>query len=117
MFIHCLFDVVYFLKILLIQYIGECRSGSVFCLLQVENPSCLWGRVIRSQGGDSETTEEYFKLLAQINLFYNDVTQDLSKLKPTSLDEGQVKQHLQSVFISIFTCSSLETLCLESESN
>uniref|UniRef100_A0A3Q1I994 RNA helicase n=1 Tax=Anabas testudineus TaxID=64144 RepID=A0A3Q1I994_ANATE len=59
-------------------------------ILKVENPSCLWGRVIWSQGGDSETREEYIKLLAQINLFYNDVTQDLSKLKPTSLDEGQV---------------------------
>ncbi|XP_026220621.1 putative ATP-dependent RNA helicase TDRD12 isoform X1 [Anabas testudineus] len=59
-------------------------------MFEVENPSCLWGRVIWSQGGDSETREEYIKLLAQINLFYNDVTQDLSKLKPTSLDEGQV---------------------------
>lgn len=75
----------------------------IFCHLQVENPSCLWGRVIWGRGGDSETKKQYNKLLAQMNLFYHDVTQDLRKLKPTSLEEGQVTQHLQSVFISIFT--------------
>ncbi|XP_053175396.1 putative ATP-dependent RNA helicase TDRD12 [Scomber japonicus] len=59
-------------------------------ILKVENPSCLWGRVVRGPGGDEETVEQYDNLLAQMNLFYHDVTQDLRKLKPTSLDEGQV---------------------------
>ncbi|KAI3370727.1 hypothetical protein L3Q82_007106 [Scortum barcoo] len=56
----------------------------------VENPSCLWGRVIWGPGGDEETAKRYDSLMAQMNLFYHDVTQDLRKLKPTSLEEGQV---------------------------
>ncbi|XP_037622451.1 putative ATP-dependent RNA helicase TDRD12 isoform X4 [Sebastes umbrosus] len=59
-------------------------------ILKVESPSCLWGRVVRGHGGDAETTDQYDRLLAQMNLFYHDVTQDLRKLKPTSLEEGQV---------------------------
>ncbi|XP_039989883.1 putative ATP-dependent RNA helicase TDRD12 isoform X2 [Xiphias gladius] len=59
-------------------------------ILKVENPSCLWGRVVRGVGGDTEMTEQYDSLLAQMNLFYRDVAQDLHKLKPTSLEEGQV---------------------------
>uniref|UniRef100_A0A3Q3EIQ7 RNA helicase n=1 Tax=Labrus bergylta TaxID=56723 RepID=A0A3Q3EIQ7_9LABR len=58
--------------------------------LSVDNPSCLWGRVVRGLGGDAETAVQYDRLLAQMNLFYHDVTQDLRKLKPTSLEEGQV---------------------------
>uniref|UniRef100_A0A8C4GVP4 RNA helicase n=1 Tax=Dicentrarchus labrax TaxID=13489 RepID=A0A8C4GVP4_DICLA len=58
--------------------------------LQIENPSCLWGRVVRGLGGDAVTAEQYDSLLAQMNLFYHDVTQDLRKLKPESLEEGQV---------------------------
>ncbi|XP_054475841.1 putative ATP-dependent RNA helicase TDRD12 isoform X2 [Anoplopoma fimbria] len=58
--------------------------------LTVESPSCLWGRVVRGPGSDVETTDQYDRLLAQMNLFYHDVTQDLRKLKPTSLEEGQV---------------------------
>nr|XP_033490636.1 putative ATP-dependent RNA helicase TDRD12 isoform X1 [Epinephelus lanceolatus]XP_033490637.1 putative ATP-dependent RNA helicase TDRD12 isoform X1 [Epinephelus lanceolatus] len=59
-------------------------------ILKVESPSCLWGRVVQLTGGDAETTDQYDNLLAQMNLFYHDVTQDLHKLKPTSLEEGQV---------------------------
>ncbi|XP_071316534.1 putative ATP-dependent RNA helicase TDRD12 isoform X3 [Trachinotus anak] len=59
-------------------------------ILKVENPSCLWGRVARGLGGDTETTEQYDSLMAQMNLFYHDVTQDLRKLKLTSIEEGQV---------------------------
>ncbi|KAK2842825.1 hypothetical protein Q5P01_013025 [Channa striata] len=59
-------------------------------ILKVENPSCLWGRVIWGQPGDAETSKQYNKLLAQMNLFYQDVTQDLCELKPTSLGVGQV---------------------------
>ncbi|XP_034443256.1 putative ATP-dependent RNA helicase TDRD12 [Hippoglossus hippoglossus] len=59
-------------------------------ILKVENPSCLWGRVVRCRGTNTETTEEYNSMLSQINLFYHDVTKDLCKLKPTSIEEGQV---------------------------
>nr|XP_019934149.1 PREDICTED: putative ATP-dependent RNA helicase TDRD12 [Paralichthys olivaceus] len=59
-------------------------------ILKVENPSCLWGRVFRSLGTNTETTEEYDSMLSQMNLFYHDVTKDLFKLKPTSIEEGQV---------------------------
>lgn len=36
--------------------------------------------------------------MAQMNLFYHDVTQDLQKLKLKSLEEGQVMQHLTHFF-------------------
>lgn len=62
----------------------------VFWPLQVDNPSCIWGRVFLGRGSDVETTEQYNSLMAQMNLFYHDVTQDLRKLKPASLEEGQV---------------------------
>ncbi|KAM3609762.1 uncharacterized protein V6R79_019935 [Siganus canaliculatus] len=55
-------------------------------ILKVENPSCIWARV----AGGSETTDQYESLLAQMNLFYHDVTQDLRRLRPTSVEEGQV---------------------------
>ncbi|XP_068458572.1 putative ATP-dependent RNA helicase TDRD12 isoform X2 [Clinocottus analis] len=59
-------------------------------ILKVESPSCLWGRVVRGPGGDAETTDQYDRLLAQMNLFYHDLTRDLRELKPTLLEEGQV---------------------------
>uniref|UniRef100_UPI0037E94DDE putative ATP-dependent RNA helicase TDRD12 n=1 Tax=Semicossyphus pulcher TaxID=241346 RepID=UPI0037E94DDE len=59
-------------------------------VLKVDNPSCLWGRVVHGPGGYSEMAEKYDLLLAQMNLFYHDVTQDLRKLKPRSIEEGQV---------------------------
>ncbi|XP_042352829.1 putative ATP-dependent RNA helicase TDRD12 [Plectropomus leopardus] len=59
-------------------------------ILKVESPSSLWGRVIQDPSCDAETTNQYDSLLAQMNLFYHDVTQDLRKLKPPSLEEGQV---------------------------
>ncbi|KAK5866824.1 hypothetical protein PBY51_011368 [Eleginops maclovinus] len=59
-------------------------------ILKVESPSCLLGRVVLGRGREAETLGQYDSLLAQMNLFYHDVTQDLHKLKPTSLEEGQV---------------------------
>ncbi|XP_047239557.1 putative ATP-dependent RNA helicase TDRD12 isoform X4 [Girardinichthys multiradiatus] len=56
-------------------------------ILKVESPSCLWGRVVCS---NEETMEHYINLQAQMNLFYHDLTQDLQRLKPKSLEEGQV---------------------------
>uniref|UniRef100_A0A3P8T9Q8 RNA helicase n=1 Tax=Amphiprion percula TaxID=161767 RepID=A0A3P8T9Q8_AMPPE len=58
--------------------------------ISIENPSCLWGRVVWGSGADTKTTDHYNNMLSQMNLFYHDVTQDLRKLKPTSLEEGQV---------------------------
>uniref|UniRef100_A0A3Q1D930 RNA helicase n=1 Tax=Amphiprion ocellaris TaxID=80972 RepID=A0A3Q1D930_AMPOC len=60
------------------------------CSLSIENPSCLWGRVVWGSGADTKTTDHYNNMLSQMNLFYHDITQDLRKLKPTSLEEGQV---------------------------
>ncbi|XP_041652126.1 putative ATP-dependent RNA helicase TDRD12 isoform X2 [Cheilinus undulatus] len=59
-------------------------------ILKVENPSCLWGRVVQGLGGDAATSLQYDNLLAQMNLFYHDVTQDLRRLKPSSIEEGQL---------------------------
>ncbi|XP_062418773.1 putative ATP-dependent RNA helicase TDRD12 [Pungitius pungitius] len=59
-------------------------------ILTVESPSCLWGRVVQDPGSDTETTHQYDRLLAQMNLFYHDVTRDLRQLKPESFEEGQV---------------------------
>ncbi|XP_074533971.1 putative ATP-dependent RNA helicase TDRD12 [Halichoeres trimaculatus] len=59
-------------------------------ILKIDNPSCLWGRVVHGPGGDAETALQHDCLLAQMNLFYHDVTQDMRKLKPPSLEEGQV---------------------------
>ncbi|XP_035986741.1 putative ATP-dependent RNA helicase TDRD12 isoform X1 [Fundulus heteroclitus] len=59
-------------------------------ILKVENPSCLWGRVVCGPGGNPETKEHYINLQTKMNLFYHDVTQDLHQLKPTSLEEGQM---------------------------
>ncbi|KAM7003443.1 putative ATP-dependent RNA helicase TDRD12 [Tautogolabrus adspersus] len=90
-------------------------------ILKVDNPSCLWGRVIRGPGGDAETAVQYDTLLVQMNLFYHDVTQDLRKLKPTSLEEGQVcvvywsvmKSWCRAVVESIFMDSvSCQARCL-----
>ncbi|XP_068168743.1 putative ATP-dependent RNA helicase TDRD12 [Antennarius striatus] len=52
-------------------------------IVKVEDPSSLWGQV-------QETTELYDRLLAQINDFYHNITQDEKKLKPASLEEGEL---------------------------
>ncbi|XP_061578783.1 putative ATP-dependent RNA helicase TDRD12 [Cololabis saira] len=59
-------------------------------LVKVDNPSCLWARVIQGPIGDAEGREQYNKLLVQMNLFYHDATQDREKLRPKSLQDGQV---------------------------
>ncbi|XP_039664374.1 putative ATP-dependent RNA helicase TDRD12 isoform X1 [Perca fluviatilis] len=89
--------------------------------LKIESPSCLWGRVVRGPGSDAETKDQYDKLLTQMNLFYHDVTQDLRKLKPSTLEEGQVcvvywsvrKSWCRAVVESIFMDSlSCQARCL-----
>uniref|UniRef100_A0A3B3CSD5 RNA helicase n=1 Tax=Oryzias melastigma TaxID=30732 RepID=A0A3B3CSD5_ORYME len=59
-------------------------------LRDIESPSCLWCRVIQEPGVDTETAEQYSKLQARMNLFYNDLTQDQSRLIPTSFEENEV---------------------------
>ncbi|XP_047451385.1 putative ATP-dependent RNA helicase TDRD12 isoform X2 [Mugil cephalus] len=90
-------------------------------VLKVEHPSCLWGRVIRSPSGNTESAEHYNNLQTQINLFYQDVTLNLDKLKPKSLKEGQVcmvywsvmKTWCRAVVESIITDSvSCKVRCL-----
>ncbi|MEQ2252188.1 hypothetical protein ILYODFUR_019198 [Ilyodon furcidens] len=63
-------------------------------ILKVESPSCLWGRVVCS---NEETMEHYINLQAQMNLFYHDLTQDLQRLKPKSLEEGQFTELLRGL--------------------
>ncbi|KAM8751496.1 putative ATP-dependent RNA helicase TDRD12 [Acanthopagrus schlegelii] len=84
-------------------------------ILKVEDPSCLWGRVVC---GDTETTKQYDNLLNQMNLFYHDVTQDLRRLQPTSLQEGEVcvvywsamkwwcRAVVESVFMDLPSCQA-----------
>ncbi|XP_068579504.1 putative ATP-dependent RNA helicase TDRD12 [Cebidichthys violaceus] len=71
-------------------------------IMKVESPSRLWGRVVRGPGGDPEPTDQYDRLLAQMNLFYRVETQDPLKLKPTSLEEGQV---------CVVYCSVMKSWC------
>ncbi|XP_024858341.1 putative ATP-dependent RNA helicase TDRD12 isoform X2 [Kryptolebias marmoratus] len=88
-------------------------------ILKVESPSCLWGRVVWGPGGVAGTKDHYDTLQAQMNLFYHDVTQDLSRLKPALLEEGQayvvywaVKKSwcravMESVIIDSISCQAL----------
>ncbi|KAM6937847.1 putative ATP-dependent RNA helicase TDRD12 [Xenentodon cancila] len=45
---------------------------------------------MQGPGADAESIEHYKKLLAQMNLFYHDATQDRRRLTPTSVQAGQV---------------------------
>ncbi|XP_013884580.1 putative ATP-dependent RNA helicase TDRD12 [Austrofundulus limnaeus] len=89
-------------------------------ILKVENPSRLWGRVICDPGGDAETREHYNNLQTQMNHFYHDITQDLPRLKPQMLEEGQVyvvywegkKSWCRAVMESVMTDTmSCQALC------
>ncbi|XP_067091248.1 putative ATP-dependent RNA helicase TDRD12 [Osmerus mordax] len=59
-------------------------------ILKVENPSCLWGRIVKGPGIPIESPKEYGELQVNMNLYYHAVNQDIQKIKPTSLAEGQV---------------------------
>uniref|UniRef100_A0A671U2Z6 RNA helicase n=1 Tax=Sparus aurata TaxID=8175 RepID=A0A671U2Z6_SPAAU len=66
----------------------------------------------------TETTKQYDNLLHQMNLFYHDVTQDLRRLQPTSLQEGEVcvvywsamkwwcRAVVESVFMDLASCQA-----------
>ncbi|XP_078139145.1 uncharacterized protein tdrd12 [Centroberyx gerrardi] len=87
-------------------------------ILKVENPSCLWGRVVQRPGGDAESPEQYEELQVRMNLFYHDVSQDVRRLKPPALQEGQVcvvywcvlrswcRAVVESVFLDSVSCQA-----------
>ncbi|XP_026166879.1 putative ATP-dependent RNA helicase TDRD12 [Mastacembelus armatus] len=96
---------------------GSSQKMLEISILKIENPSCLWGRVIWSPSGDPESTDSYNNLQTQMNHFYNDVRQDPHVLKPTSIEEGQVcvaywsvkkswcRAMVESVFMDLVSCT------------
>ncbi|KAI4902699.1 hypothetical protein NFI96_028973 [Prochilodus magdalenae] len=71
---------------------GTCRNVLFFfCLLcEVEDPGCLWGRIMKGTDMQFESPFEYEDLQAKMNIFYHEVNLDLQKLKPATLEEGQL---------------------------
>uniref|UniRef100_A0A8C1IYW0 RNA helicase n=1 Tax=Cyprinus carpio TaxID=7962 RepID=A0A8C1IYW0_CYPCA len=61
---------------------------SVLC--QIEDPGCLWARVLKGPGIQPDSPEEYENLRVKMNLFYHEVDLDVQKLKPAELKEGLV---------------------------
>ncbi|XP_038872845.1 putative ATP-dependent RNA helicase TDRD12 [Salvelinus namaycush] len=60
-------------------------------LLKVENPSCLWGRFVKGPGIEAvENKKEYDDLQMKMNLFYHEVNLDVQKIKPSTIESGQV---------------------------
>uniref|UniRef100_A0A3B4BI68 RNA helicase n=1 Tax=Periophthalmus magnuspinnatus TaxID=409849 RepID=A0A3B4BI68_9GOBI len=59
-------------------------------ILKVESPACLWGRVVGTAVGDAQSMGQYNHMMAQMNLFYHDVTQDKHKLKVSSFEKEQI---------------------------
>ncbi|KAJ0029269.1 hypothetical protein NQD34_004266 [Periophthalmus magnuspinnatus] len=62
----------------------------MLCFFQVESPACLWGRVVGTAVGDAQSMGQYNHMMAQMNLFYHDVTQDQHKLKVSSFEKEQI---------------------------
>ncbi|XP_030648181.1 LOW QUALITY PROTEIN: putative ATP-dependent RNA helicase TDRD12 [Chanos chanos] len=59
-------------------------------VLKVEDPSCLWGRIVKGPCVQAHSPKDYEDLQVKMNLFYHDVNFDEQKLKLNSLEEGQV---------------------------
>lgn len=57
---------------------------------QIEDPGCLWARVLNGPGIQPDSPEEYEQLRVKMNLFYHEVDLDVQKLKPAELKEGLV---------------------------
>nr|XP_057931259.1 putative ATP-dependent RNA helicase TDRD12 isoform X2 [Doryrhamphus excisus] len=58
--------------------------------LKVVDPSCLWAQLVGGSGVGAVGKEQYDKLFAQMNLFYNDVTREVCMVTPSSLGVGQM---------------------------
>ncbi|XP_076863509.1 putative ATP-dependent RNA helicase TDRD12 isoform X2 [Brachyhypopomus gauderio] len=59
-------------------------------IIKVEDPGCLWGRVLKGPGVQGDSPEQYDDLHVKMNLFYHEVDLDVQKVKPTTLEEEQV---------------------------
>uniref|UniRef100_A0A674AVB2 RNA helicase n=1 Tax=Salmo trutta TaxID=8032 RepID=A0A674AVB2_SALTR len=60
-------------------------------MLKVENPSCLWGRFVKGPGIEAiENKKKYDDLQMKMNLFYHEVNLDVQKIKPSTIEAGQV---------------------------
>ncbi|KAL7867851.1 hypothetical protein SRHO_G00092350 [Serrasalmus rhombeus] len=68
----------------------------------VEDPGCLWGRIVKGPDEQAESLHHYENLQAKMNLFYHEVNQDVQKIKPATLEKGQL--------IVVF-CPALRSWC------
>ncbi|XP_043083443.1 putative ATP-dependent RNA helicase TDRD12 [Puntigrus tetrazona] len=59
-------------------------------IIKIEDPGCLWARVLKGPGVPPDIPEEYEDLRVKMNLFYHEVDLDVQKLKPSELKEGLV---------------------------
>ncbi|XP_016427110.1 putative ATP-dependent RNA helicase TDRD12, partial [Sinocyclocheilus rhinocerous] len=59
-------------------------------IIKIEDPGCLWARVLKGSGIQPDSPEEYENLRVKMNLFYHEVDLDVQKLKPAELKEGLV---------------------------
>ncbi|XP_026095350.1 putative ATP-dependent RNA helicase TDRD12 [Carassius auratus] len=59
-------------------------------IIKIEDPGCLWARVLKGPGIQPDSPEDYENLRVKMNLFYHDVDLDVQKLKPAELKEGLV---------------------------
>ncbi|XP_051545297.1 putative ATP-dependent RNA helicase TDRD12 [Myxocyprinus asiaticus] len=59
-------------------------------IIKIEDPGCLWGRVLKGPSIQPDNPEEYENLTVKMNLFYHEVDLDVQKIKPTELKEGLV---------------------------
>ncbi|XP_016112387.1 putative ATP-dependent RNA helicase TDRD12 [Sinocyclocheilus grahami] len=59
-------------------------------IIKIEDPGCLWARVLKGPGIQPDSPEEYESLRVKMNLFYHEVDLDVQKLKPAELKEGLV---------------------------
>nr|XP_055047822.1 putative ATP-dependent RNA helicase TDRD12 [Misgurnus anguillicaudatus] len=59
-------------------------------IIKIEDPGCLWGRVLKGPGIQPDVPEEYDNLRVKMNLFYHEFDLDVKKLKPAELKEGMV---------------------------
>lgn len=59
-------------------------------LCEVEDPGCIWGRIVKGPGAQVESPQDYENLQVKMNLFYHNVNLDVQKVKPSSLEKGQV---------------------------
>ncbi|MCJ8736009.1 hypothetical protein PDJAM_G00254050 [Pangasius djambal] len=59
-------------------------------IIKVEDPGCIWGRTVKGPGAQVGSPQDYETLQVKMNLFYHKVNLDVQKVKPLSLEKGQV---------------------------